>query len=92
MSRSACVAMGYVMVQHRSQSAEEAYDFVLKARPVAPNIGFLKQLSLFDMMGRMLEGSSEAHQIFKNLKEESEKVSEGTITIPLSVLQDHVES
>jgi len=89
VSRSACIVISYLMVK-LNMSVYEAYDAVKKSRPcVSPNIGFLKQLLLFNEMGLKLEGTSLAHQVYKNLIAES---PQGKIVVPFDLIKPNAET
>ena len=51
ISRSACVAIGFMMYK-RAMSFREAREVVTDARPiVSPNMGFIMQLRHFEVLG-----------------------------------------
>eukprot|EP01114_Cavostelium_apophysatum_P019473 TRINITY_DN6291_c0_g1_i2.p1 TRINITY_DN6291_c0_g1~~TRINITY_DN6291_c0_g1_i2.p1 ORF type:complete len:499 (+),score=164.68 TRINITY_DN6291_c0_g1_i2:111-1607(+) len=70
ISRSSGLVIAYVM--SLGYSFYDAADLVCSKRPiVCPNLGFIKQLQLFEKMNMQLEGDSEHHQQYLKLKENS---------------------
>jgi dual specificity phosphatase 12 len=60
VSRSASVVVAYLM-KTQSLTLENALRFVRQYRYIQPNVGFMQQLQLFQMMNYTLEGDSPFH-------------------------------
>jgi len=76
ISRSATVVIAYIMSQ-LNYSFYDAADYVCERRPiVCPNLGFIKQLQLYEKMKFNLNGTSESHTQYQKLKKRSLLVDE----------------
>ena len=64
MSRSATLVLAYIMSKEK-QSVKKTLDQVRKKRVVKPNMGFYKQLELFQAMDWKVNGSSPVYRAFK---------------------------
>jgi len=64
ISRSASVAIGYLMYKHGA-TFDQAFSYVLRLKPsICPNEGFIEQLKLYYMMGCTTVGASCYHQFY----------------------------
>ncbi|PRP83472.1 putative dual specificity phosphatase, catalytic domain protein [Planoprotostelium fungivorum] len=68
VSRSSTVVMAYLM-KLKDIGFNEAADFVISKRPiVCPNIGFMRQLQLYEDMKCQLEGTTVPHKRYRRLR------------------------
>ena len=59
-------------MSHLNYSFYDAADFLCEKRPiVCPNLGFIKQLQLYEKMKFVLEGNTEAHSHYHRIKKRS---------------------
>lgn len=71
ISRSGVVVMAYLM-RRKNMNFSDVATFVAGKRPiVCPNLGFLKQLQLYEQMKYDLEGDTPAHAEYKQLRMKS---------------------
>jgi hypothetical protein len=73
-SRSASIAIGYLMLSEKISFAE-AHHRVKQARSIGLNFGFTEQLRLFEAMGCSLTGTTKAHETYTNKYKKKKKVS-----------------
>jgi hypothetical protein len=64
-------------MSHMGYNFYDAADFLCEKRPiVCPNLGFIKQLQLYEKMKFQLEGNTDSHQHYQRIKKRSLLVDE----------------
>jgi len=78
ISRSSCTVIAYMMA-NKGYTFYDAADYVCEKRPVVcPNLGFIKQLQLYEEMKFTLNGTTSAHQTYRDLRFKSLLLDEKT--------------
>ncbi len=78
MSRSSTFVIAYMM-SRLGYRFYDAADWVCEKRPVVcPNLGFIKQLQLYESMGFKLSGDSDSHFEYEKLKARSMLIDQRT--------------
>mmetsp|Transcript_24220 Transcript_24220/g.33960 ORF Transcript_24220/g.33960 Transcript_24220/m.33960 type:complete len:719 (-) Transcript_24220:67-2223(-) len=68
VSRSSTAVIAYIMSM-QNYNFYDAADLVCEKRPVVcPNLGFIKQLQLYESMNFQLQGNSASHEQYQRLK------------------------
>jgi len=78
ISRSSCTVIAYMMA-NKGYTFYDAADYVCEKRPVVcPNLGFIKQLQLYEEMKFNTNGATSAHQTYRDLRFKSLLLDEKT--------------